>query len=770
MRLVGEGDIELELDGDNNFSSGGIRKDDKYHSGKFTIKDDNAIPGSLTAKSGQYGSNNAIIGSDEKSDASNITITGGTITVYNKSWGAAIGSGGWGNLNNFTITGGTINASSDSWGAAIGSGMSGNVNNLTITGGIVNATGDSWGAAIGSSAYGDVNNLTITGGTITAKGDLGSAIGSGNGGDVNNLIIEGGIIDASCESRGTPIGSSGNGSYSNINITGGEITATCSGSPVAIGGGYEFGWYSNNKSCGSLVISGGNVTVKNSNSYSYATIGVGNEKFYKASQYPEIKDTANVTIMTPKYPVFNADSISTCELHEGGKLVYKNSNGTTTYETKLGAEGSQHQWGDNVNERCILSEAVCTEPAVYYKSCDICGVKSAETFNSGEAPGHLYESITGYISWWCDDEIHCHECQRENCPDRVGSRIDTAEHKFENVDETYYYKMCSTCGYDAYHHINGYSSFSYNLIEAKEATCTEDGNIEYYECSLCRKAFRVIKETGMYEEIDKNEVITTATGHQADSYSSDSVKHWQVCTVCKSEFNLQPHNYFAGETKKETVGGKTYEITEYTCECGRSYEDKKLIDDGSSDDSDDSDDKKVVSKSGSSDSNAPGSWIKDSKGWRFIPKNGSYAKGQTVLDANGNKVENISWLSINSKEYAFGADCYLVTGWVYDALTNKWYYCDENDGRIYGWLLNSQDGYWYYLDKATGEMLSGWQNIDGKDYYFAGTPSAPTYSFDAETDTWVYSNTNGVRPFGSMYANTVTPDNYQVDANGALIK
>ena len=94
---------------------------------------------------------------------------------------------------------------------------------------------------------------------------------------------------------------------------------------------------------------------------------------------------------------------------------------------------------------------------------------------------------------------------------------------------------------------------------------------------------------------------------------------------------------------------------------------------------------------------------------------------------------------------------------------------DENNGKLYGWFNEPQDGYWYYLSLSTGEVLTGWQRINGKDYYFAAAPSAPTYSFDASTGFWIYSNLNGNRPFGSMYANTVTPDNYQVDANGAWI-
>ena len=157
-------------------------------------------------------------------------------------------------------------------------------------------------------------------------------------------------------------------------------------------------------------------------------------------------------------------------------------------------------------------------------------------------------------------------------------------------------------------------------------------------------------------------------------------------------------------------------------------------------------------------------------GMEYRNFDGILAQGTTVTDADGNKVEKVLWQKAGNGYYAFGSDGYLLTGWIYDRLDNKWYYCDENSGKKYGWLYEAQDGYWYYLLPSTGEALTGWQNINGKDYYFAGAPSASTYRFDASTGCWIYSNLQGIRPFGSMYAAATTPDNSVVDANGAKIR
>ena len=109
-------------------------------------------------------------------------------------------------------------------------------------------------------------------------------------------------------------------------------------------------------------------------------------------------------------------------------------------------------------------------------------------------------------------------------------------------------------------------------------------------------------------------------------------------------------------------------------------------------------------------------------------------------------------------------------GWILDNTDGKWYYVDTIKGRLYGWFYYTEDGYWYYLDANTGAMLTGWQLIGGKQYYFAPAPAAATYTYDAASAKWVYSNAANYRPFGSMYANTTTPDNHSVDADGVKIQ
>ena len=153
--------------------------------------------------------------------------------------------------------------------------------------------------------------------------------------------------------------------------------------------------------------------------------------------------------------------------------------------------------------------------------------------------------------------------------------------------------------------------------------------------------------------------------------------------------------------------------------------------------------------------------FKDSTGkevsrWYYFNKDSTMATGWVFDTKNGN------WYFMNPNE---GNELgQMVTGWVMDA--GKWYYMDETTGILKtGWHQDSQDGRWYYLNNS-GEMLLGWQNIGGKNYYFnAVAPEQNTYEWDNNAFRWNLVNRDA-RPFGSMYVNEQTPDGATVNANG----
>ena len=264
LSVQGKGNVEIELDGNNELKSGKGRAGlEKTSTGTLTLKDDNKEAGSLTATGGYNG---AGIGGGNGDGAENITITGGTVTATGGSSGAGIGGGREGKGENITITGGssgsgeniTINggevtaSGGDNWddcGAGIGGGNGGVGKNITITGGTVNATGGYGGGAAGiGGAFANGENITITGGTVNAAGSyfdhgMGAGIGGGGNSSGNNITITGGTVNVTGGyGGGAGIGGGAEGGGgNNITIKGGTVTATGGGyrgnSGAGIGGG-----------------------------------------------------------------------------------------------------------------------------------------------------------------------------------------------------------------------------------------------------------------------------------------------------------------------------------------------------------------------------------------------------------------------------------------------------------------------------------------------------------------------------------------------------
>ena len=189
LSVQGKGNVEIELDGDNELKSGtqsaGL---EKTSTGTLTLKDDNNEAGSLTATGGF---NSAGIGGGREGKGENITITGGTVNATGNEDGAGIGGGSSGSGENITINDGKVTATGGSYAAGIGGGSvgfwggeSGSGKNITINGGTVNATGTDGGAGIGGGENGNGEDITINGGKVNASGAYG---GAGIGGGVNGI-------------------------------------------------------------------------------------------------------------------------------------------------------------------------------------------------------------------------------------------------------------------------------------------------------------------------------------------------------------------------------------------------------------------------------------------------------------------------------------------------------------------------------------------------------------------------------------------------------
>ena len=242
LSVEGKGNVEIELDGNNELKSGASKAGlEKTSTGKLTLKDDNNEAGSLTATGGASA---AGIGGGFQGKGENITITGGTVDATGGYGSAGIGGGNGGVGKNITITGGTVNATSND-GAGIGGGLLGSGENIAITGGTVTAAGGFGNAGIGGGNGSDGENITINGGSVTATGGSyaagigGGSVGfwGGESGSGKNITINGGTVNATGTDGGAGIGGGENGNGEDITINGGKVNASGAYGGAGIGGG-----------------------------------------------------------------------------------------------------------------------------------------------------------------------------------------------------------------------------------------------------------------------------------------------------------------------------------------------------------------------------------------------------------------------------------------------------------------------------------------------------------------------------------------------------
>ena len=219
MKISGEGDVNIELNGSNVLTSGechaGLEKNDKDSSGRLTIRDDLKNDGTAKTDEEKKAEEDAVAAGesgDAVKDVGSLTATGGS---YGGDGGAGIGGGGayyssGKNTSSIVINGGKIKATGGKDAAGIGGGglcrgYGGKVNKndpddrsqtITINGGNIEAAGIGGGSMYNNGGNGAV---TINGGHIKSEGKYGAGIGGGWGGHIGgdgDVLITGGVIEA----------------------------------------------------------------------------------------------------------------------------------------------------------------------------------------------------------------------------------------------------------------------------------------------------------------------------------------------------------------------------------------------------------------------------------------------------------------------------------------------------------------------------------------------------------------------------------------------
>lgn len=111
---------------------------------------------------------------------------------------------------------------------------------------------------------------------------------------------------------------------------------------------------------------------------------------------------------------------------------------------------------------------------------------------------------------------------------------------------------------------------SLEKVEAVDATCTSEGNVEYWKCPVCGKWY----SDGLGESLiaDKADVVVPKLPHSPDAAwhhdSSCPDQHWHECSVCGLRVGAEPHTWGGGVVSKEPTESEQGELS-YACTvCG----------------------------------------------------------------------------------------------------------------------------------------------------------------------------------------------------------
>ena len=201
----------------------------------------------------------------------------------------------------------------------------------------------------------------------------------------------------------------------------------------------------------------------------------------------------------------------------------------------------------------LKSAATCTEKAVYYKSCAVCGTSSKgtadeATFTSGKPLGHDWGAWTSN-----GDGTHKRVCahdaahtETENCIDaNKDHKCDICDYRISECADDNKDHKCDDCGKKLTDHTGGkatckdqakceFCGESYGELNANNhsdlkhfpavaATKTTEGNIEYWYCNGCGKYY---SDANSIKEITKADTVTAKLPQTPPTGDTSNLALW----------------------------------------------------------------------------------------------------------------------------------------------------------------------------------------------------------------------------------------------------
>lgn len=522
-------DLTIELEGNNSinntFSNPYCWNCGIYVKGTLTIKGN----GSLTTQGGGEKGSYGIM-------AGGLTVNGGTITAIGKTAQDSCGIVTNDDRKDMTVNNGTITArAAIATGTSCGIRCSGNftMNNgkvKAVSEGVNNERGDSCGINSGKSIY-------CRGGVLEVEGQTKAMYSS-------HTTYPTGYTPGDTTFRTYDIAESNMYTVSGVNAAGWankEVKLTANT-------GYKIG--KTDKQFGSSIsftdeAGSGVFYIKKT---SDGTIYKGTISYNLDKTAPTISGVTNGGI----YCVSKSITVNDSHLKEvkDGNTVLGASNGTYTLPAGTHNITATDLAGNSTSITVTVNEAHDPNKddgnCATAVTCKVCGdvVTPAKSHN---------------YAWTSDPEGHWMKCRNAGCTSKTTlQRHVPGAAATEDTAQT-----CTVCGYTINPPLGHVCQNHLQKVNATTATCTQDGNNEYYKCT-CGKIY---SDTGAQNEKSESDFSIPATGHSystpAYTWSEDNLTCTAVrmCEICRDQ-ESETETAVTQVTPKD--GCKSPETTLYT--------------------------------------------------------------------------------------------------------------------------------------------------------------------------------------------------------------
>ena len=199
----------------------------------------------------------------------------------------------------------------------------------------------------------------------------------------------------------------------------------------------------------------------------------------------------------------------------------------TKVVTKVSTDKVSHNFTKKDTSAAYLKSAAnCHAKAVYYYSCTMCGVKGTTTFEYGTVDTMKHDGTLSYkhISGSDKHEVTCNGChaklREEAC---ASTKAATCTKK----------AVCDLCRTE----FGSLAKHTLTFVPEVKATCVKDGNVAYYQCSVCKQNFEDQAATKVLTKVttEKAHDLEKVAAVAATCTKPGTKEHYQ-CKACGKLF------------------------------------------------------------------------------------------------------------------------------------------------------------------------------------------------------------------------------------------